>query len=389
MLVYREAIMDAEKIFFNTGAATEALQHSVVTDYDRYRFFFKATPYNEHFLAKSVLRLIDSVATGIRAARGLPVNANLTAVIISEDLKWARDEQEPAIRAGLPTLNIVWRESYFVSAVDPAPSTAAVVGAVATHDPDIFIPIYSGLPGAVFAGTLAAQIAAGASDAMSVGINVVAQLKAPWAAAIPTPAGPPVRYHVLLDTWADGLNQTALTGPFRTRIMAALGGEYPLYTAATYDVLFWLEAAIEANDWLDGGVGAVNATPLIEWLQNPANAILGTTGRMGVYPRPGTTVVGVPTLTEAQVRAIYPGLAVYRAADWGMPPHTTHDLIYGPGWQTGIGAQWQWDAAAGVWRKMGVWPRIIPGANLVDQYGNWNFAYPGTVPLIIPPHVTR
>jgi hypothetical protein len=71
-----------------------------------------------------------------------------------------------------------------------------------------------------------------------------------------------------------------------------------------------------------------------------------------------------------------------------MPPHTTHDLIYGPGWQTGIGAQWQWDAAAGVWRKMGVWPRVIPGANLVGQYGDWSFAYPGTVSLIIPPHVT-
>ncbi len=73
-----------------------------------------------------------------------------------------------------------------------------------------------------------------------------------------------------------------------------------------------------------------------------------------------------------------------------MPPHTTHDLAYGPGLLTGIGAQWQWDGTAGTWKKVGVWPMDFGDEYdeaLTDQYGCWNFAYNGTKSLVIPQNI--
>jgi len=392
VIVYRDVVMDAEKLFFNCGAATEVLQRSVVLDYDGYRYWFKTTPYNEHFLAKSVGKMIGAVAKDLRVALGLSPTAMLKAVIISEDLKWARDEQVPAIKAILPGLNVNWTATYLVSSTDPGPTTNAVGWAVGNWTPDIIIPLYSGTMGAVYAGTLRSYTGANLSNAMSVGINVYAQLKAPWTGSgtnltSPPPGGPHCYGQVHLDTWADGVNQTSKTAGFLAAMGAALGGEYPLYTAATYDALFILKAAVAAKGYLDGAVGAVNATPLIAYLEDPAYSVEGTVGYGAVYPVAGTTAGGLPALTLAQVQALH-NIAgygyTYNANDWKMPIHTTHDLVYGIGRQTGIGCQWQWTGAA--WKKVGVWPNV--GANLTDQYGDWGFAYNGTQPIWIPPYVT-
>ncbi len=93
-----------------------------------------------------------------------------------------------------------------------------------------------------------------------------------------------------------------------------------------------------------------------------------------------------------------------------MPPFTPHDLNFGmraadgSTWATGIGSQWQdvggnlekigiwpkpWGAALGLPVGMPTWMASMPGltavalytANLVglwDQYGYWNWEYPGT-----------
>jgi hypothetical protein len=174
-------------------------------------------------------------------------------------------------------------------------------------------------------------------------------------------------------------------------------GKYPLDTAATYDALFGLKAAIEAVARYDAvnGTAYANADDIITWLEAPANAQVTTTGNTTYYPRPGTTAVGRPALTETQVRSLYDldtynYTYTYDAKDWTMPPHTTHDLAYGPGLLTGIGAQWQWDGTAGTWKKVGVWPMDFGDEYdeaLTDQYGCWNFAYNGTKSLVIPQNI--
>jgi hypothetical protein len=181
--------------------------------------------------------------------------------------------------------------------------------------------------------------------------------------------------------------------------MNSTSREYPLNTAATYDALFGLKAAIEAVASYDAEAGAAYAwaDDIIQWLEDPANGQVTTTGNTTYYPRPGTTAAGKPALTEAQVRSLYDldsynYTYTYDAKDWTMPAHTTHDLAYGPGLLTGIGAQWQWfgNETAGVWEKVGVWPMDFGDEYdeaLTDQYGCWNFAYNGTAALVIPQNI--
>ena len=267
---------------------------------------------------------------------------------------------------------------------------------IAGLDPHFVIPIFSADAGVLYDELRASY----APNAMSVGINVMAQLKSPWGAGNLTTApsgGPACAYEVILDNWAEGLNQTSKTAAFLTSFMNSTSGEYPLYTADTYDALFTVKAAIEAVAKYDAvnGTAYANADDIIKWLEDPTNAQVTTTGNITYYPRPGTTAAGKPALTEAQVRSLYDldsynYTYTYEAKDWTMPPHTTHDLVYGPGRLTGIGVQWQWDATADQWKKVGVWPMYFGdeyNATLTDQYGCWNFAYNGTQALVIPQNV--
>jgi len=393
--VYRDVAMEKGVIFINCGAATEMLQHSVVNDYVGYRFWFKGMPNNEYFLGQSVVRTLGAVAIKLREEMGVAADYALNATIIADNLAWAY-EQVVVITELLEGINVnLVHDPYWVDATGRKVEMQYVLASIAGLDPQFIIPILSADAGALYDVLRASYVL----NAMSVGINVMAQLKSPWGVGNITtapPSGPACAYEVILDTWAEGLEQiSGKTGPFLTAFTNSTSGEYPLYTAATHDALFGLKAAIEAVAWYDAEEGAAYAwaDDIIQWLEDPANAQVTTTGLTTYYPRPGTTAAGKPALTEAQVRSLYDldsYTYTYDPKDWTMPAHTTHDLAYGPGLLTGIGAQWQWNAEAGQWKKVGVWPMDFGDEYdeaLTDQYGCWNFAYNGTVALVIPQNV--
>lgn len=394
--VYRDVAIEKGVIFINCGAATEALQHSVVDDYAGYRFWFKGTPYNEYFTGQSVARILGAVATKLREQMGVAADYALNATIIADNLAWAY-KQVVVITELLQGTNVnLVHDPYWVDATGSTVEMESALASIAALDPQFIIPVFSANAGALYDMLRGYYL----PNAMSVGINVMAQLKSPWGTGNLTtapPGGPACAYEVILDTWAEGLEQTEKTGNFLTLFMNSTSGEYPLNTAATYDALLGLQKAIEAVAWYDAvnGTAYARADDIIQWLEDPANAQVTTTGLSAYYPGPGTTAAGKPALTEAQVRSLY-GLGsynytyMYDAKDWTMPAHTTHDLVYGPGLSTGIGAQWQWDATAGTWKKVGVWPMDFGDEYheaLTDQYGCWNFAYNGTRPLVIPQNI--
>ena len=394
--VYRDVAMEKGVIFINCGAAAETLQHSVVDDYAGYRFWFKGMPYNEYFLGQSVVRTLGAVAIKLREETGVAANYTLKAAIIADNLAWARD-QVTVIEKLLPSVGVNLTRSFWVTSTGDSAEMISTLTTIAGLDPQFIIPIFSADAGALYDVLRASYV----PNAMSVGINVFAQLKSPWAAKLNNPPGenqPACAHEVILDTWAEGLEQgPGKTGNFLTVFMNSTSGEYPLNTAATYDAIFSLKTAIEAVAWYDAeeGVAYAWADDIIQWLDDPVNAQVTTTGLTTYYPRPGTTAAGKPALTEAQVRSLYDldsynYTYTYDAKDWTMPAHTTHDLVYGPGHLTGIGAQWQWDATAGQWKKVGVWPMDFGDEydeSLTDQYGCWNFAYNGTKTLVIPQNV--
>jgi ABC-type branched-subunit amino acid transport system substrate-binding protein len=395
--VYRDVAMNDEVIFIDCGAAAETLQHSVVDDYAGYRFWFKGAPYNEYFTGQSVARILGAVAAKLREQMGVATYYMLNATIIADNLPWAY-EQVVIITQLLQGINVnLVREPYFVDAAGGTLEMQSALNSTAGFDPQFIIPVFSGSAGVLYDTLRSFYV----PYAMSVGINVMAQLKSPWSDNLTTapPGGPACAYEVVLDTWAEGLNQTSKTGAFLAAFMNSTSEEYPLNTAATYDALFNLKAAIEAVASYDAEAGAAYAwaDDIIQWLEDPANGQVTTTGNTTYYPRPGTTAAGKPALTEDQVRSLYDlgsynDTYTYDAKDWTMPPHTTHDLAYGPGLLTGIGAQWQWfgNETTGVWKKVGVWPMDFGDERdeaLTDQYGCWNFAYNGTVPLVIPQNI--
>jgi hypothetical protein len=394
--VYRGVAMNKGVIFINCGAAAEALQHSVVDDYAGYRFWFKGTPYNEYFLGQSVVRILGAVAIKLREGMGVSANYTLNATIVADNSKWAYEQvvDIEELLGGI-NVNLVGTGPIWVDPLDTgAQMTTVLRDTVAPLNPVFIIPVLSADAGIAYDRLRAVYV----PNAMSVGINLMAQLKSPWGAGNLTtapPGGPACAYEVILDTWAEGLNRTPKTAAFLAAFMNYTSGEYPLNTAATYDALFSLEEAIEAVAWYDAvnGTAYARADDIIQWLENPANAQVTTTGLTTYYPRPGTIAAGKPALSEAQVRSLYDIDSynyTYNAKDWTMPAHTTHDLVYGPGSLISIGAQWQWDATAGRWKKMGVWPMDFGDEYdevLIDQYGCWNFAYNGTKPLVIPQNV--
>ena len=394
--VYRDVAMENGVIFIDCGAAAEILQHSVVDDYAGYRFWFKGTPHNEYFLGQSVVRALGGVATKLRQEMGVAAYYTLNATIVADNLAWAY-EQVVVIRGLLAGINVnLVHDPYWVDASGKQVEMQNVLTTISTLDPQFIIPVFSAGAGAIYDALRASYV----PNAMSVGINELAQLKSPWATELGNPPGenqPACAYEVILDSWAEGLEQTDKTAAFLDLYMAYSGGEYPLGNAATYDALFCLKAAIEAVAWYDAEEGVVyaEADDIIEWLEDPANAQVTTTGLTAYYPRPEATASGRPALTQAQVRSLYAldsynQTYTYQAKDWTMPPHTTHDLAYGPDLLTGVGAQWQWDGAASLWKKVGVWPMDFGDSYdeaLTDQYGCWNFAYNGTASLVIPQDV--
>ena len=383
VVAYREVAMDEKVIFLNCGAATGTLQYSVVSNYDRYKYWFKATPYNETFLVKSLLKMTATIGGAFKAALvamgsdvideyevGAP--DKLRVAIVMENLTWA-DGMVAAANYYLPLLGFnvtgTWRPSA------TATSITTELGEIEATYPHIIFTAFSGPVGL----TYSKQRAELEIPALTLGINVENQSKGAWYA---TNQG--CQYDIFLDTWAENMSVTATSVDWFNAFVTKVG-DYPLYNAATYDAIYTLKVAIEAED-------SLNAAVLIPYLET--HTYMGVGAKTGYYPMGAIDLGGgVFALNETQVTDLYDLASynwTYAQDDWRcgytagptQQPHIFHDTVYGPGWQTGIGSQWQ-DGA-----KVGIWPMVLaaPGTPgpWIDQYGDWNFAYNGTATIHLP-----
>jgi branched-chain amino acid transport system substrate-binding protein len=326
VLPMQEVAMDYKKIFMNAGAATRALQAKVETNYDRYKYFFKVTPYNEYFLVTSDFKMLSMVGTILK--KQLNITEPLRVAIVAEKLTWA-DAMVTTAQATIPKLGMavtgVWRPS------DTATDVNAELTAIAATNPHIIFPTFSGPVGVTFskqAGEM--QI-----PAAIVGIVVEAQKQGFWEAT-----GGKGNYVMTLNTYADGVAVTDKTLPFFANYQKKFG-QFPSYTAATYDAVYMLKGVVEKAQSLDPEV----LVPLIEKVE-----FNSTAGLIKYYP------VGPDT----------------------KAPACPHDIMYGPGLTTGIGTQWQNGALKGVWPAKGIGSG---GFETID--------YPGIVPYIINPLVVQ
>ncbi|MGA8848537.1 MAG: ABC transporter substrate-binding protein [Dehalococcoidia bacterium] len=396
--VYREVAMDAEKLFMIDGAATGSLQLDTMNNYDKYKYSFRTATYNENFLCQSCFRMMKYfagllkdklIAEGgaVKADYTVPDDGKLRMAILAENAAWCNGlvsiMQAQATSAGF-TLVGTWLVS------PTATDISTELTQIETKKPHFIIDVFSGPVGVVYP----VQKDALGIPAMTIGINVPIQVKSAWTTTSGT-----INNQVLLDTWAEGVQNTAKTKAFFDAFMAKTG-EYPGYTASSYDTINQLKVAIEAvsaaHHWtkIADVVKPANIDALIQYLEDPSHAYTGTAATNTWYPKgtiPASTTSGPGyDLDAAQVSALY-NLAsygwTYVQAQWlGGPsamlgPHIQHDMVYGVGYATGIGSQWQ-DG-----HKVGIFPvnrGAAYDAAMTDQYGNWNFAYPGTKTVVIP-----
>lgn len=317
-----DVAMDYKKIFINCGAATAGLQKRVADDYNRYKYFFKGTPFNEFYLVDANFRILGMVAAILKQELGVE---EPRVAIIAEKLEWTEAMVRLA-QAKLPGMGMevvgVWRPS------DTAVDVTAELTAIAAKEPHIIFTVFSGPVGI----TYAKQRGELKIPACSVGIVVEGQKKGFWAAT-----GGMGNYETFLNTYAKGVSMTEKTIPFFEEFEKRTG-EFPTYTAATYDAVWSTKETIEALQTLDADAHV----PYIE------KSVFVTTGGVREY---------------------------YQVGDSPCPPKCPHDLVYGPGRLTGIATQWQDGELKAVWPK--------------KEYGTgeWAFEYPGTVPFKIAPEV--
>jgi len=309
----QEVAMDYETIFLGAGAATTQLNTPRVTDnYERYKYWFRATPINSDDLGKVSAMVLGMVAGKI----GAELFVAPKVAILAEEAIWA-DLIVAGAQMNLPLAGIevvgTWRPS------PTATSVTAELTAIAGTQANIILALLSGPVGIPYAK----QWGELEIPAASVGINVEAQKEGFWEAT-----GGFGDYMMTLNTLTR-VEITNETIPFIERFEARWD-EFPIYTAGTYDAIYILKDAIESADTLD------------------TDAIV--------------TALEATDYTGAAGRVVF---------------DDNHDVIWGPGYVTGLSTQWQ----AGELKA--IWPvEVAPPAGI-------GITYEGVVDYVLPPWMTE
>lgn len=234
VLAMQEVAMDNKKIFMGVGAAHSKLGLNVEQNYERYKYWFRASPTKDLDLAKTLFAVLGSVAAQIRTELKKEVPK---VAIVAEKAVWTEGLIKAA-QANLPKMKMevvgLWQPSAIATDV------TAELSAIKRAEADIVFTIISGPLGIV----LGRQMGELELPAVAWGINVEAQKDGFWQAT----AGKG-NYVSTLDTYAE-VESTPKTIPF-VKAFKARFGKSPTYTAATYDAIFSLKQVIEETGTLD------------------------------------------------------------------------------------------------------------------------------------------
>jgi branched-chain amino acid transport system substrate-binding protein len=293
VLAMQDQAMDYKKIFIGCGAAHPELCTRVAKDYNRYKYFFRGTPFNSNYLGATCFHQMAYVAAMLKQALNIP---KIKVAIVAEKAVWV-DPMVNAAKAQIPKMGMelvgVWQPS------QAATDVTAELTAVANSGAHIIFTAFSASVGITFAR----QAGELKLPAVQVGINVEGQKDGFFEAT--KKMG---NYVMTMDTYIRGVEYNDLTKPFVENYYKRFG-ETPTYTADTYAaIIYGLVPSIEA-------LGTLDADKLVAHLENRE------------YLTPGGKVKYMKDAEGKQ----------------------THDLTWGPGYLTSLGVQWQDGKLAGVW----------------------------------------
>lgn len=285
VLAMQEIAMDAKKIFIGCGAAHPELCERVAKDYNRFKYFFRGTPFNSKYLAKTCFIHLATVGGILKKTLGID---KPKVAIVGEKAVWV-DPMIAAAKKFIPLLGLedvgIWRPS------PVAKDVTAELSAIQRKEAHIIFTIFSSSVGV----TMARQAGELKVPAVQVGINVEAQKEGFWDAT--QGKG---NYVATMNTYARGVEQNELTENYIETYVKKFG-EIPTYTADTYSaIIFALAPAIEK-------AGSLDADKVV--------AVL-----------------------EEMEYLVPSGKIKYMKDEKG---NHLHDLTWGPGYLTSLGVQWQ------------------------------------------------
>jgi branched-chain amino acid transport system substrate-binding protein len=285
--------MDYKKIFIGCGAAHPELCLRVAKDYNRYKYFFRGTPFNSKFLVKTCFIQMATVGAILKKVLNIP---KVKVAIVAEKAMWV----DPMIKAAegfIPKMGMEVVGTWRPSAV--ATDVTAELSAIQRSEAHLIFTIFSssvGIPFARQAGELKVP-------AVQTGINVEAQKDGFWEAT--QGMG---NYVYTMNTYARGVEYNELTKPFVDTYIKRFG-EVPTYTADTYAAILYTLAPIIQK------AGTLDADKLVAMIETDVHK--APSGR-------------VKYMKDAEGRQL-------------------HDLTWGPGYLTSLGVQWQDGKLKGVW----------------------------------------
>jgi len=311
VLAMQDIAMDYKKIFLGCGAATKEICDRVGQNYDTYKYWFRITPFNNIYLAKTSFIHLATVAHILRTQLGVQ---KPKVAIVGEKQAWV-EAMIAASEKTIPALGMeivgIWRPS------QTATDVTAELSAIQRADADIIFTIFSASVGITFAK----QVGELKIPTIMVGINVEAQKDGFWDAT-----GGMGNYVFTMNTYARGVEYNDLTRPFVEKYIQRFG-ETPTYTADTHSAILILAECIKR-------AGTLDPDKIVSEMEKYDE--LGTAGRIKF--------------------------------------DKNHDPIWGPGYLTSLGVQWQ-DG-----KLVGVWPN-----HWVAQKGAPPITYKGIVPIKLPP----
>ncbi len=277
VLAMQEVAMDSKKLFMGVGAAHSKLGMNVEQNYERYKYWFRASPTKDTDLARSLFAILGAVGEQIRKDLGKEMPK---VAIVAEKAVWTEGLIKAA-QDNLPKMKMEVVGLWQPSAV--ATDVTAELSAIKRSGADIVYTIISGPLGIV----LGRQMGELQLPAVAFGINVEAQKEGFWQAT----AGKG-NFVSTLDTYSE-VEMTPKTIHF-VRAFKERFKKMPAYTAATYDSIHTLKTVIEQANSIDPD----KLVPLIE-----KGEFVGT-GSVATYDK-------------------------------------RHDLVWAPGKTAGIAVQWQ------------------------------------------------
>jgi branched-chain amino acid transport system substrate-binding protein len=289
----QDVAMDYKTIFIGCGSSHSKLCLRLAEDYDRYKYWFRLTPFNEKFLGRTTFIHLATVGAILKKSLNIP---KVKVAIVAEKAMWV-DPMIAAAKGFIPKVGMevagVWQPS------QAATDVSAELAAIQRTEAPLIFTIFSasvGIPFAKQAGELKIP-------AVQVGINVEAQ-KDGFMEATQGMGN----YVMTLNTYARGVYPTELSKPFLDKYIKRFG-ETPTYTADTYAAIMYnLVPVIEQ-------AGTIDADKLIPIMET--REFTTPTGRIKMMSTPE-----------------------------GKP---IHEVKWGPGYVTGLGVQWQDGKLVGVW----------------------------------------